>query len=128
MIKDEHINKNFNFNEIFTQSSNVGSIKIIENIGIENQIKLFENLNINKPISLYGLNVVKNQMPKNWDSQASKFISYGYGISISPISLVSVYSALVNGGYKIQPKINLNDKFKKHKVLKENTSKKLINF
>jgi cell division protein FtsI/penicillin-binding protein 2 len=64
-------------------------------------------------------------MPKNWDSQASKFISYGYGISISPISLVSVYSALVNGGYKIQPKINLNDKFKKHKVLKENTSKKI---
>ena len=128
LIKDEHIKKsNLSFDEVFTKSSNVGSIKIIENIGIEKQKSLFRKLGINDQITLYGLNVVKNRLPKNWDSQASKFISYGYGISISPISLVSAYASLVNGGFKIKPKINRNEDFKKERILKERTSKK-INF
>ena len=88
---------------------------------------MFRKLGINDEISLYGLNVVKNRLPKKWDSQASKFISYGYGISISPISLVSAYASLVNGGFKIQPKINRSSDFKKERIFKESTSKK-INF
>ena len=128
LIKDEHIKKNnLNFDEIFTKSSNVGSIKILESTGIEKQKSLFRKLGINDQISLYGLNVVKNRLPKNWDSQASKFISYGYGISISPISLVAAYASLVNGGFKIQPKIHRSSDFKKERIFKESTSKK-INF
>ena len=40
----------------------------------------------------------------NWESH-SKFISYGYGLSLSPISLITAFSSLVNGGYKIQPSL-----------------------
>jgi len=126
LIVDEGIKKNkLNFKEIFTQSSNVGSINIIESLGIKKQKELFEKLGINNQISLYGLNVVKNKLPKKWDSQASKFISYGYGISISPISLVSSYAALVNGGYKIKPKVNLSESYSKNRILKDTTSKKI---
>ena len=99
----------------------------MKNLGIKKQKELFERLDINSQISLYGLNVVKNKLPKNWDSQASKFISYGYGMSISPISLVSSYAALVNGGYKIKPKVNLKENYSKKRILKDSTSKK-INF
>ena len=109
----------------FTKSSNVGSINIVENLGINKQKELFQKLDINNQISLYGLNVVKNKLPKNWDSQASKFISYGYGMSISPISLVSSYAALVNGGYKVKPKVNLKENYSKEKVFKDTTSKKI---
>ena len=56
---------------------------------------------------------------------ASKFISYGYGTSISPISLVSAYSALVNGGFKIDPSIILNSDTPKKKILKNETSIKV---
>ena len=126
LIIDEHIKKGeLNFKEVFTQSSNVGSINIVEELGIEKQKELFQKLDINNQISLYGLNVVKNKLPKNWDSQASKFISYGYGMSISPISLVTSYAALVNGGYKIKPKVNLNENYSKEKILKDTTSKKI---
>jgi len=126
LIIDEHIKKNeLNFNEVFTKSSNVGSINIVENLGINKQKELFQKLDINNQISLYGLNVVKNKLPKNWDSQASKFISYGYGMSISPISLVSSYAALVNGGYKVKPKVNLKENYSKEKVFKDTTSKKI---
>ena len=126
LILDEHIKKDkINFKEIFSQSSNVGSINIIEDLGIKKQKELFESLDINGQISLYGLNVVKNKLPKNWDSQASKFISYGYGISISPISLVSSYAALVNGGYKIKPRVNLKENYSRKRIFKDSTSKKI---
>ena len=125
LILDEHIKKDeINFKEIFTQSSNVGSINIVENLGIKKQKELFERLDINSQISLYGLNVVKNKLPKNWDSQASKFISYGYGMSISPISLVSSYAALVNGGYKIKPKVNQKKTIQRKEFLKIPLQKK----
>ena len=52
-----------------------------------------------------GLSTVNNKLPDDWDHLASKFISYGYGISISPISLVSAYSSLVNGGSKSNPQL-----------------------
>jgi len=126
LIIDEDIKKDeLNFMEIFTKSSNVGSINIVENLGIKKQKELFEKLNINSQISLYGLNVVKNKLPKNWDSQASKSISYGYGMSISPISLVSSYATLVNGGYIIKPKVNQKENYSKKRILKDSTSKKI---
>ena len=117
LIIDEDIKKDeLNFMEIFTKSSNVGSINIVEKLGVKKQKELFEKLNINSQISLYGLNVVKNKLPKNWDSQASKSISYGYGMSISPISLVSSYATLVNGGYKIKPKVNQKENYSKKRI------------
>ena len=39
-------------------------------------------------------------------------------MSISPISLVTSYAALVNGGYKIKPKVNLNENYSKEKDFK----------
>ena len=129
LIEDDHIKKDeLNFEEIFTQSSNVGSINIVEELGIKKQKELFKNLSIDNQISLYGLNVVKNKLPQNWDSQASKFISYGYGMSISPISLVSSYATLVNGGYKIKPKVNLSENYPKEKNFKRYYFKENITF
>ena len=82
---------------------------------------LKENLN------LYGLNIVKNKLPDHWDHLASKFISYGYGTSISPISLVSAYSTLVNGGFKVDPRIVKNSEESRKKILKDETSTKVNN-
>ena len=71
-----------------------------------------------------GLSTVNNKLPDHWDHLASKFISYGYGMSISPISLVSAYSSLVNGGYNINPSIILNSA-KSKKDSKDETSIKI---
>ena len=46
-------------------------------------------------------------------------------MSISPISLVSSYAALVNGGYKVKPKVNLKENYLKEKIFKDATSKKI---
>ncbi len=126
LIEDKHIKeKIINFDDIFTKSSNVGSIQLIENIGIEKQKEFFRKMNFHSDVKISGLSTVKNKLPNDWNDLASKFISYGYGISISPISLVSAYCSLVNGGFKINPKIHIADKSDKEKVLKTHTSKKV---
>lgn len=128
LIEDKHIKKDqINFEEIFTKSSNVGSIELIEEIGIKKQQNFLHKLGFDEKINLHGLNIVNNKLPDNWDHLASKFISYGYGISISPISLVSAYSTLVNGGFKIEPSIILNSTQSKKKILNDKTSNKVNN-
>ena len=128
LIEDKHIkDKIINFDDIFTKSSNVGSIQLIESIGIEKQKDFFIKMDFHNDLKINGLSTVKNKLPSDWNDLASKFISYGYGISISPISLVSAYCSLVNGGFKINPKIHITDKSNKEKVLKSLTSQKVNN-
>ena len=116
LIEDKHIEEEqLSFKEVFTKSSNVGSIQLIEEIGIKKQKSFLKKLGFDENLNLNGLSIVKNKLPDHWDHLASKFISYGYGTSISPISLVSAYSALVNGGFKIDPSIILNSDTPKKK-------------
>ena len=128
LIEDKHIKKELiNFEEIFTKSSNVGSIKLIEEIGIKKQKLFLKKLGLKENLNLNGLNIVNNKIPDHWDHLASKFISYGYGLSLSPISLVSVYLTLVNGGFKVDPSIMLNANSHKKQILKKETSIKVNN-
>ena len=128
LIEDKHIKKEqISFEEIFTKSSNVGSIQLIEEIGIKKQKVFLKKMGLKENLNLYGLNIVKNKLPDHWDHLASKFISYGYGTSISPISLVSAYSTLVNGGFKVDPRIVKNSEESRKKILKDETSTKVNN-
>ncbi len=126
-ILDEHIktNKILNFDDVFIKSSNIGSVKILESVGPFLQQKLFKKVGLTETLNIDGLNVVSNRLPTNWNSH-SKFISYGYGLSISPISLITAFSSLVNGGQKVQPTLIKNQVLKKNiKVLSNETSEKI---
>ena len=125
-ILDDHIDeKILNFDDVFVKSSNIGSVKILESLGPNKQKQFFKKVGLTEKLHIKGLNVVSNKLPINWESH-SKFISYGYGLSLSPISLITAFSSLVNGGYKIQPSIiktRINQK--EVKVFSSETSKKI---
>ena len=125
-IKDNHIKNSFlSFDDVFIKSSNVGSVKILESLGFDLQRKFFQKIGLTEKLNINGLNVVANKLPNSWNAH-SKFISYGYGISLSPISLITAFSTLVNGGYKIQPKvISLNQIKTKKRILSAKTSDKI---
>lgn len=128
-ITDKYIkNKNLSFDEVFIKSSNVGSVKILESIGNNSQKNFFDLVGLTSNLTIEGLNIVSNKLPNNWSAH-SKFISYGYGISISPISLITAFSSLVNGGYKINPVLvkpsNYDKQNKSEKILSPKTSKRI---
>ena len=119
--------KQINFDDIFIKSSNIGSIKLLEEIGVEKQKKFFQLIGLTKDLNLSGLSVVSNKLPPYWNDTAGKFISFGYGISLSPISLASSFSSLVNGGKKIQPTISIVKNFDHKNLIRKDTSKKINN-
>ena len=125
-ILDDHIEeKILNFDDVFVKSSNIGSVKILESFGSNKQEEFFKKVGLTENLNIAGLNVVSNKLPNNWESH-SKFISYGYGLSVSPISLITAFSSLVNGGYKIQPSLIKNKVNRKEvKVLSTETSNKI---
>jgi cell division protein FtsI (penicillin-binding protein 3) len=125
-IIDNHIKKKIlNFDEVFIKSSNIGSVKILESIGYESQESFYELVGLKDKLKIEGLKTVSNKLPNNWESH-SKFISYGYGISVSPISLATAFCSLVNGGYKIEPKlINLGKENNHQQILSSKTSQKI---
>lgn len=128
IVEDEiQINDPITFETVFIKSSNVGSIKILEKVGIEKQRIFYTNLGLNQNFKIKGLNPIENSLPSEleWNDVRSKSISYGYGISLTPISLVSTFSSLVNGGFRVKPKILLDEETKKEKVIKSSTSEKL---
>ena len=53
-------------------------------------------------------------------------ISFGHGISVTPLQATATYAALVNGGYYIKPYNDQKEKYKiRKKIVSEKTSKQI---
>jgi cell division protein FtsI (penicillin-binding protein 3) len=123
-IKDDHPDKpQMTVSEIFDHSSNIGTVKIAEKIGIENQKEFLEKIGFLKKIDAEFPGLGRPIYPRNW-SQISLFtISYGHGIAITPLHLATAVSAIVNGGILHNPSFLKLDKEPKGKeVIKKSTS------
>ena len=114
-----------NLNDIFVNSSNIGSIKIFDEIGHIKQKAFFSKLHVDKDLEIEGLKIIRNRLPENWNQLSGRSLSFGYGASLTPISLVSTYALLVNGGYYVKPKIIKSLETKKKKVFSENLSREI---
>lgn len=48
-------------------------------------------------------------LPKQWTDLSAVTVSYGHGLSTSPMQLAAAYSAIANGGYIVKPTILKQD-------------------
>ena len=128
-----------NMAQILQNSDNVGMVWVGEQVGNEklyqyiNKFGFMDKTNIDLDSEASGL------MPslKEWRNISRATISFGQGISVTPIELVSAYTAIANGGVYVYPrvadKIILSggeekqiEKRNGSRVIKEETSKQLI--
>ena len=114
--------------DIFVKSSNVGTINMVREIGSNlqqiylGQLGFFDRVNLNIP----ELSTPKS--PDPWSDVSTDSISYGYGLSISPLHLILATATVLNGGYLIEPTfLKSVDKNKKDhiKVFSEETSENM---
>ena len=82
-------------------------------LDILNKKEFFSKLHVDKDLQIEGLKIIRNRLPENWNQLSGRSLSFGYGASFTPISLVSTYAMLVNGGYHVSPKIIKNLETKK---------------
>ncbi len=87
--------------EILIHSSNLGSIRIALKAGYKRQKEFLERFGFYKPLPIPLPERTRTQYPhaNKWAEITSANVAFGYGISVSPLHLISAVSALVNGGY-----------------------------
>lgn len=113
--------------EILIYSSNIGSAQIALKIGKEKQKEFLKNLGLFDEISHFEVaEKAKPMLPSRWGEETTATVAYGYGISVTPLHIISAFCAVVNGGIFREPTVIANDKNRTEKrVMKLSTSQKM---
>ena len=118
--------KSMSVEDILIQSSNIGTVKIARKIGEVKYKNFLKELNLfNSPN--FELDEIGSPIPFNWNKCKLETISFGHGITTTPIQAAAAYASLVNGGKLVIPTLkkgkNNNTKFKR--IISEKTSRKI---
>ncbi len=91
--------------DIIVKSSNRGTGRMALQIGVKRQQEFLKRLGFFEatPFEIVEAAGGKPLLPKRWTDLSSVTISYGHGISTSPMHLAAGYAAIANGGYKVAP-------------------------
>ena len=115
--------KNLSVEDILVRSSNIGTLLIARKIGEEKYKSFIENANLLKSPEVE-LEEVGNPIKFNWNKCKLETVSYGHGITTTPLQATTVYASLTNGGIMIKPKLIKKDKAEDTKTFKRIISKK----
>lgn len=89
--------------EIFIYSSNIGSVKMALDAGIERQKDFMTRFGMTRRLSVELPEAGTPLVPNPWREINAMTISFGHGISVTPLHLSTGVSALINGGIFFQP-------------------------
>ena len=118
--------KNLSVEEILIRSSNVGSVILAKKIG-EQKFKDF--IKDTKLLKSPELELEEVGVPHDikWNKCKLETVSFGHGITTTPVQAASVYAAISNGGKLIKPSLVKNRKSKNLKNLLSVETSKTIN-
>ena len=117
--------------DIFRLSSNTGIVKIISE-AYKNQSEKFVdrlfNMGLNNSLDIEIKGEPKPKIPhpldSDWNGLSLPWMSYGYGVSLTPLQILSFYNAVANDGIMVKP--TFLESSNKLGAIKKNTFKKQI--
>tara|TARA_Y100000816_G_scaffold292607_1_gene289036 strand:- start:3722 stop:5449 length:1728 start_codon:yes stop_codon:yes gene_type:complete len=114
--------------DILIQSSNIGTVKIAKRIGEEKFKQFLQKLNLFKSPK-FELDEIGSPIPFNWNKCKLETVSFGHGITTTPLQAAAAYATLVNGGKLISPtlKKDKNNNLRLERIISEETSLKIKN-
>ena len=117
--------KNLSVEEILIRSSNVGSVVLAKKIGEKNFKQFIKKTRLTN-IPQIELEEVGVPHKLKWNRCKLETISFGHGITTTPLQATALYAAMSNGGQTIKPSLIKNRKFEKsQKIISSDTSYKL---
>ena len=118
--------KNLSVEEILIRSSNVGSVILAKKIGYQKFQEFIENT---KLIKSPELEIEEVGVPHKikWDKCKLETVSFGHGITTTPVQAASIYAAIANGGKLVKPSLIQNRKSKVTKNLISPETSKTMN-
>ena len=117
--------------DIFRLSSNTGIVKIISE-AYKNQSEKFVdrlfNMGLNNSLDIEIKGEPRPKIPhpldSDWNGLSLPWMSYGYGVSLTPLQILSFYNAVANDGIMVKP--TFLESSNKLGASKKNTFKKQI--
>ena len=119
--------KNLSVEEILVRSSNVGSVLLAKKIGKSKYKDFIKETNItqNPKIELEEVGVPHKL---KWNKCKLETVSFGHGITTTPLQATALYAAMINGGKIVIPSLIKDRKTENLKsIISIDTSNKLRN-
>ncbi|WP_170331729.1 peptidoglycan D,D-transpeptidase FtsI family protein [Ruegeria arenilitoris] len=93
--------------DVIVHSSNRGTGRLALQIGAQRQQDFLSTLGMFEPTPFEIVEAAGGEplKPKKWGELSTVTISYGHGLSTSPMHLAAGYAAIANGGHYVSPTI-----------------------
>lgn len=89
--------------EIFIYSSNIGTGREALKVGQQGQREFLKRIGLMDKVPTELPEIGKPILPKRWSDLVTITVSFGHGISVSPLATAMAASAVMNGGLLIPP-------------------------
>jgi len=124
---DKKMPSDLTVEQILIRSSNIGSVRIGQKLEIDKLKSFLEKIGILKKIE-FDIEEVGEPIPFRWGKCKLATVSFGHGITTTPLQLAKGYSIIANGGFEIKPtliKKGLEENINQKRIIKEGVSKKI---
>ena len=119
--------QNLSVEEILIRSSNVGSVFLAKKIGKEKFKKFIDKTKLTDSPNIE-LEEVGVPHKLEWNKCKLETVSYGHGITTTPLQATSLYASMSNGGNLIIPSFIKDRQVKKpNKIISSETSEQIRN-
>ena len=114
--------KNLSVNDILVESSNIGTIRVVQDTGLENYQNFLKKIGI-FDYSKVELPEVSASTNVRWGKCRTLTASFGHGINTSPLQLTRAFASIINGGNLYETSILKNKPVKvSSKTMSESNS------
>ena len=123
---DENLSKDLSVEDILVHSSNIGSVKIGQIIGQEKLQTFLKKIGILSQLD-FDIEETGKPLSFKWRDCKLETVSYGHGVTTTPIQLAKGYAILANGGYDVKPTL-IKEKIyssQKKRILNKDVSNKM---
>ena len=113
--------------EILIRSGNIGSVRIGQKLEIDKLKFFLEKIGVLNRID-FDIEEVGEPIAFKWGKCKLATVSFGHGITTTPLQLAKGYSIISNGGFDIKPSLIKKDKDynkTKKRIIKEGISEKI---
>jgi cell division protein FtsI (penicillin-binding protein 3) len=102
-----HAVQDMTLGDIVAQSSNIGSAMVAERVGSADLASVLARFGYGTPTGVGFPGEAGGVVPdlRDWTDITRTTVSYGQGISMTPLQMAAVYAAVANGGIWVRPRL-----------------------
>lgn len=105
VVKDHHPYGMLTFEQILAKSSNIGAFKLAKQVGVRRFVKSLKDFGFTQRSGISLASESRGMLADPGNDVNFSTMSYGYGVSVTPIQVAMAYSAVANGGVLMKPRL-----------------------